>query len=237
MGQRACENEKLWLRLPEGGRLQWRYRLGVQDAALSRRKPGFESRYRYQNPKSCKIPNKTEESVTRAEIVTTSVTTPGKKAGLPFLSTEYYLEGEGDASTVTVIIRAKLNGKYPYLPAAWNGHGRLKPNVALVDGNEQKVQGRYYRHFTEGGKRRFGLVGAAAAMAAAAAQKKETAIKAKALGIALVEEIQGERIKLADAIAAHKAEIEEHKVKRTYVAYAYALGLFVRGCNKTGVDV
>src|ERR1700739_762714 len=25
-----------------------RYRLGVQDAALSRRKPGFESRYRYQ---------------------------------------------------------------------------------------------------------------------------------------------------------------------------------------------
>ena len=27
----------------------WRYRLGVQDAALSRRKPGFESRYRYQN--------------------------------------------------------------------------------------------------------------------------------------------------------------------------------------------
>ena len=27
---------------------QRRYRLGVQDAALSRRKPGFESRYRYQ---------------------------------------------------------------------------------------------------------------------------------------------------------------------------------------------
>ena len=26
----------------------WRYRLGVQDAALSRQKPGFESRYRYQ---------------------------------------------------------------------------------------------------------------------------------------------------------------------------------------------
>src|SRR5215469_29198 len=30
----------------------WRYRLGVQDAALSRRKPGFESRYRYQTSES-----------------------------------------------------------------------------------------------------------------------------------------------------------------------------------------
>jgi hypothetical protein len=45
-------------------------------------------------------------------------------------------------NTVTVMIRAKLNGKYPHLPAVWNGEGQLKPNVALVNGKEQKVEGQ-----------------------------------------------------------------------------------------------
>jgi integrase len=155
---------------------------------------------------------------------------------LLFLSTEYYLEGEAVVNTVTVMIRAKLNGKYPYLPAVWNGNGRLKPNVALVKGNEQKVEGRYYLRFTQDGRRRFKLVNGDAAVATAAAQKAELALKAKAVGIAVVEETKGERIKLADAIRDYKAEIKEHKAKRTYVAYAYALDLFAEGCRKTYVD-
>jgi integrase len=139
-------------------------------------------------------------------------------------------------NTVKVMIRARLNGKYPYLPAVWNGNGRLKPNVALVNGNEQKVKGRYYLRFTQDGRRRFKLVEGDAAMVAAAAQKKEAVLKAKAVGIGVVEETKGERIKLTDAIAEYKAEIKEHKARRTYVAYAYALDLFVKGCEKTYVD-
>jgi hypothetical protein len=57
-------------------------------------------------------------------------------------------------NTVTVMIRAKLNGKYPYLPAVWSGNGRLKPNVAFVNGSEQQVEGQYYLRFTEGRNRR-----------------------------------------------------------------------------------
>jgi len=57
-----------------------------------------------------------------------------------FLSTEYYLEGEAVVNTIVVMIRARLNGNYPFLPAAWNSNGRLKPNVALVNGKEQKVE-------------------------------------------------------------------------------------------------
>jgi hypothetical protein len=34
-----------------------------------------------------------------------------------FLLAEYYIEGEGVMNKVTVMIRAKLNGKYPYLTA------------------------------------------------------------------------------------------------------------------------
>jgi hypothetical protein len=61
---------------------------------------------------------------------------------LLFLSAQYYSEGEAVVHTVRVMIRAKLNGKYPYLPVVWSGNGRFKPNVAFVNGNEQKVEGQ-----------------------------------------------------------------------------------------------
>lgn len=138
--------------------------------------------------------------------------------------------------TVAIMIRAKLNGKYPYLPAVWNGNGRLKPDVALVNGNEQRVEGRYYLRFTEDGERRFKLVKGGAAMAAAAAQKKEAVLKAKAVGVVVAEEVKRERIKLGDAIGEYKAEIKEHKAWATYRAYSTALDLFVKGCNKAYID-
>ena len=80
-------------------------------------------------------------------------------------------------NTVTVMIRARLNGKYPFLPAVWSGNGRLKPNVALVNGNEQKVEGQYYLRFTEGGNRRFEMVDGEASDAVVAAQKKAAALR------------------------------------------------------------
>jgi hypothetical protein len=43
-------------------------------------------------------------------------------------------------NTIAVMIRVRLNGNYPFLPAAWNSSGRLKPNVTLVNGKEQKVE-------------------------------------------------------------------------------------------------
>ena len=91
-------------------------------------------------------------------------------------------------NTVTVLIRAKLNGEYPFLPAVWSANGRLKANVALVNGRERKVKGQYYLRYTQGRKRRFEIVGDDAAVAAAAAQKKEAALKAKAAGVAVVED-------------------------------------------------
>ena len=138
--------------------------------------------------------------------------------------------------TVRVMIRTKLNGNHRYLPAVWSGNGRLKPNVALANGIERKVEGQYYLRFTEGGKRRFESVGGDAAMAVAAAQKKAAALKAKAVGVAIVEDSKTDRIKLVDAIAEYKSEIEEHKAWATYRAYSTALDLFVKSCKKTHVD-
>lgn len=76
-------------------------------------------------------------------------------------------------------------------------------------GKEQKVKGRYCLRFTQDGRRRFKLVkGDAAVATAAAAQKTELALKAKAVGIGVVDESKFERIKLADAIAEYKAKIK-----------------------------
>jgi len=47
---------------------------------------------------------------------------------------EYYIEGEGVVNKVTLMLRAKLNGKYPYLTAVVNGNGRVKPGLAMVKG-------------------------------------------------------------------------------------------------------
>ncbi len=73
--------------------------------------------------------------------------------------------------TVKVMIRAKLDGKYAYLPAVVNSNGRIKAGVALVGGVEQKVGGSYYLRFTEGGNRRWKPVVGDAAEAITAARK------------------------------------------------------------------
>ena len=142
-------------------------------------------------------------------------------------------------NTVKVMIRGKLGGKYPFLPAVVNSNGRIKPGVALVGGVEQKVEGSYYLRFTKDGQRRFGWVGDDAAEALTAARKMEATLKAKAAGVAVksfMHETPSERIKLANAIAEYKAETKEHKARRTYLNYAHALDLFVKGCPKTYVD-
>lgn len=142
-------------------------------------------------------------------------------------------------NTVKVMIRAKVDGEYRYLPVVQNSNGRIKPNMALVRGVPQKVNGSYYLRFTEGGRRRWKLVKGGAAEAAAAVPKTEVALRAKALGVvekSSLFDTPSKRIKLPDAIAEYKAEIKEHKSPRTYLNYARALDLFAKGCHKTYVD-
>lgn len=142
------------------------------------------------------------------------------------------------ANTVKIMIRAKVGSKYPYLAAALSSNGRLKPGVAILGGQEVKVDGTYCLRFTEAGKRRFVPVGTDPTLAAAAAKKQEALLQAWAYGLVAspVEEKTDSRPTLADAIAAYKAEIKEHKAPKTYVGYAFALDLFTKVCPKTFVD-
>jgi hypothetical protein len=51
-------------------------------------------------------------------------------------------------NSVSIMIRAKLDGKYPYLPVPISNRG-IKPGIALVGGQEVKVKGSYYLRFTQ----------------------------------------------------------------------------------------
>jgi len=125
-----------------------------------------------------------------------------KEARLFFPTAEYYLEGEAGVNTVKVMIRAKVDGKYPFLPAVVNSNGRIKRGVALVNGAETIVRGVYYLRYTEEGKRHFARVGTDAAAAAAAAQRKELVLRAQAAGIRTAEPVSPavDRILFTEAV-------------------------------------
>jgi integrase/recombinase XerD len=144
------------------------------------------------------------------------------------------------ANTVRIMIRAKLDGKYPYLPVVWAANGRLKPGRVILSGKEIEVEGTYHLRYTENRKRTFELVGTDPAEAVLAAKKKAAFLEALSLGIipSAPTEVKQEPsgLTLAEAIAAYKAEIKEHKAQKTYKEYAFALDLFEKSCKKTHVD-
>lgn len=85
-----------------------------------------------------------------AGIVTLSVTTPCKKAGLLFLFPDYYLEGEAVVNAVTVMIRARLSGKYPLsLAKTLSGCGinnlqtRLETPSGITPGHVQPIHSQF----------------------------------------------------------------------------------------------
>jgi len=131
--------------------------------------------------------------------------------------------------------------KYPFVSSAFAPNGKIKPGVAVIRGKEVPVERTlgYYFRYTENGKRRLHAVGTDAALALNAMRRKEAELKAKSLGVAIVEEskpVTGERIRLADAVADYLAEVQKHKRPKTYDAYSHAIKLFQRGCKVEYVD-
>jgi hypothetical protein len=117
------------------------------------------------------------------------------------------------------MIRARVEGKYPYLPAVVNNNGRIKPGVALVGGVERKVQGGYHLRFTEGGYRRWQPVGDDAAEAMTAARKMEAMLRAKALGVAVKSSLTEMPSKRS-----RRHLLKQHLLRRGYVLHMYRLG-------------
>jgi len=127
--------------------------------------------------------------------------------------------------------RVKTAQGLRYCPVVWSANGRVKPDVVVVNGKEERhTEGGYYLDWTEGTTRRRISVGRDAQDAAAQRERKAAELSAKGHGIKVVPE-SGQR-SLAAAIADYLDEVKLTKKPKTLSAYTKSLEYFTESCSK-----
>jgi integrase/recombinase XerD len=120
-----------------------------------------------------------------------------------------------------------------YCPVALSANGRVKPDVVLVDGKEERhPKGAYYIKWYEGSKRRRLSVGKSAADALARRLAKEAELNAANHGVPLAKSAQNGHRLLSVAVADYLDEIKLTKKSKTFKAYTTALNYFTESCHK-----
>lgn len=113
-------------------------------------------------------------------------------------------------------------------------NGRVKPDVVVVNGKEERhLEGAYYLEWREGSKRVRLSVGKDAQDAAARRLRKEAELNAVNNGVAVVPESDenGHR-SLAAAVAEFLEETKLTKKPKTLAAYSTSLAYFQESCSK-----
>lgn len=135
-----------------------------------------------------------------------------------------------------------------YCPVVYSANGRVKPDLVYVDGQDDKnkerhPEGAYYIEWREDSKRVRESVGKDAADADARRERKETELKAEALGVEIVPENDGHSLK--ECIAEY---LEDVKLKQrtnkptnfnrhsTHGVYSKALEYFQESCSKQTLE-
>ena len=125
-----------------------------------------------------------------------------------------------------------------YCRVVLSANGRVKPDVVIVNGKEEKhEEGAYYLEWREGSKRVRQSVGKDASDASARRQRKEAELNAVNYGVAVVaaEKAQKQR-PIADAVVSYLAEIKLSRTSATHSAYTLALRNFTESCSKTYLE-
>ena len=134
---------------------------------------------------------------------------------------------------VNVTKRVQTPHGLRYCPVVLSANGRIKPNMAVVDGKpEHHPEGSYYLEWRNGARRVRLSVGKDAADATARRQRKEAELNAVNNGVAVVPEGDNGRRSLAGAIAEYLADVKLTHKPRSYAAYRTALGYFAESCPK-----
>lgn len=132
---------------------------------------------------------------------------------------------------VNLTKRVKTAEGLRYCPVVEATNGRVKPDVVIVNGKEERhPEGGYYLDWTEGTKRVRVSVGRDAQDAAAACKRKTAELNAKGHGISVVAE-EG-RTTIAAAKADYLDEIKLTKKPKTLAAYTTSLDYFTESCRK-----
>ena len=121
-----------------------------------------------------------------------------------------------------------------YCPVVTSANGRIKPDVVVVDGRQERhPEGAYYLEWREDGKRVRLSVGKDAADASARRQRKEAELNAVNNGVSVVPENgQNGHRSLTATIAEYLEETRLSKKPKTHAAYSTALSYFAESCHK-----
>ncbi|MGA8687094.1 MAG: tyrosine-type recombinase/integrase [Candidatus Sulfotelmatobacter sp.] len=134
--------------------------------------------------------------------------------------------------------RVKTSKGPRYCPVVLSANGRVKPDVVLVEGREERYPGgAYYISWYEG-KRLIRLsVGKDAATATARRLQKEAELNARNNGVAVVPENGSNgHPSLAEAITDFLEETRLTKKPKTLAAYTTALNYFQESCPKLHLE-
>ena len=123
-----------------------------------------------------------------------------------------------------------------YCPVAQSANGRVKPDVVLINGQEERhAEGAYYIEWYEGAKRRRLSVGKNAADASARRLAKEAELNAVNHGVPLAKPENGRR-SVAAAVADFLDETKLTKKPKTHAAYSTSLSYFTESCRKVFLE-
>ena len=121
-----------------------------------------------------------------------------------------------------------------YCPVALAANGRVKPDLVIVNGQQERhPEGAYYLEWRERGKRVRLSVGKDAADASSRRQRKEAELNALNNGVAVVPD-NGDNGhgSVAAAVAEFLDETKLTKKPKTLAAYTTALNYFTESCPK-----
>jgi integrase/recombinase XerD len=139
--------------------------------------------------------------------------------------------------SVNLTKRVQTANGMRYRPVAQSANGRVKPDVVLVNGKEERhPEGAYYLEWREGSKRVRLSVGKDPADASARRLRKEAELNAVNNGVSVVPEGQNGHRSVAASVADFLDETKLTKKPKTYAAYSTALAYFVESCHKLNLE-
>jgi len=134
---------------------------------------------------------------------------------------------------VNLTKRVQTSKGLRYCPVVLAANGRVKPDLLIVNGQQERhPEGAYYLEWRENGRRVRLSVGKDAADAAARRQRKEAELNALNNGVSVLPENSNGHRSIAVAVAEFLDETKLTKKPKTLAAYTTALNYFTESCPK-----
>ncbi|HSZ03200.1 MAG TPA: site-specific integrase [Terriglobales bacterium] len=138
---------------------------------------------------------------------------------------------------VNLTKRVQTSKGLRYCPVALSANGRVKPDLVIVNGEQERhPEGAYYLEWRENGRRVRLSVGKDAADASARRLRKEAELNAVNNGAAIVPEGKDGHRSIAASVADYLDETKLTKKPKTLAAYGTALAYFVESCHKLNLE-